>query len=591
MAFDPDEFLAKQPENDEFDPDSFLSEQYVTLPEGPMVSPDIQPKTQPNIETPGPSSLAAGLSAVVEPAATVASGMVAEPIAGLAGLATLPFSDSSRATENIDAVRNALTYVPKTQEGMAALKKVAETLQPIAETVEKVEQASGDVGFDVAGPIGGAIGKTVPAAVMMSLGLNPVRKTIGGVFQYQSPAKQKIAELLTEKSTDIDTAKFKLKDVKKTEKPQPKTKTKTKIEKYLDIGGPKIEKDKPAIETIKQGFDEGVVAAIKGSSNNDKKIMYKMALMMERSKKNALFGTTNRPGDIVGESLMNRFKIVHRANESSGKNLDAVAKSLKGKHVNYQSAVTGFMDDLGEMGISVKDNLNLNFMGSDIEGLVGPERIINQIFKRMRNTKPPDAYDLHRMKKFIDEQVSYGKSAEGLTGRAERVIKRLRHNIDGILDSNFKRYDDINTTYSETRGVIDLLQDVAGKKMDLTGPNANKAVGVLMRRLMSNTQSRVRLMDAINDLELTAGKYGKKPKDDLMMQVLFADELDSVFGPAARTSFQGQIGQAIDRSARAAKNTEGAVIEAAVSVAEKLRGINQENAFKAIRKLLKDDRK
>jgi hypothetical protein len=116
-------------------------------------------------------------------------------------------------------------------------------------------------------------------------------------------------------------------------------------------------------------------------------------------------------------------------------------------------------------------------------------------------------------------------------------------------------------------------------------------------------------MDAVKQMDDTANKYGRistgekgrlliqngkqKPlfDDDLVTQALFADELDSVFGPTARTSFQGQIDQALKRGVSAATTTGGAA-DAAIGVigkaAEKARGINQENAFKSIKELLRD---
>ena len=79
------------------------------------------------------------------------------------------------------------------------------------------------------------------------------------------------------------------------------------------------------------------------------------------------------------------------------------------------------------------------------------------------------------MKRFIDEQVTYGKNARGLWGRP-RVLKSLRHNLDGLLDEASQPTNQVNTQYAETRGALDAPQDVAGKKMDFTGANADKAM-------------------------------------------------------------------------------------------------------------------
>lgn len=145
--------------------------------------------------------------------------------------------------------------------------------------------------------------------------------------------------------------------------------------------------------------------------------------------------------------------------------------------------------------------------------------------------------------KFIDEQVTFGKTAEGLGGKTERVAKGLRRQFDQLLDSSFPAYDKVNTQYADTVQALDAFQKAAGSTIDLASENADKAVGTLSRRLMSNAQSRVRLLDAIEGLQSTASKYGKTFDDDVVSQALFVDELERVFGPSARTSLQGEVGK------------------------------------------------
>ena len=187
----------------------------------------------------------------------------------------------------------------------------------------------------------------------------------------------------------------------------------------------------------------------------------------------------------------------------------------------------------------------------------------------------------------------------------------------------------MNTQYAETRGAIDALQDVAGQKMDLMGENADKALGTLTRRILSNAQSRVPLIDSLSQLDDTARKYGAPRKfakmsgrtdivpfddivrpivphgsvlkragvdpamfdDDLIAQVEFASQLDSVFGTHAGNSFQGEITKAVDRAAinTAAGRDSGLVEEAATWAVNKARGINEDNALKAMRELLERD--
>lgn len=451
----------------------------------------------------------------------------------------------------------AQTFAPRTEVGQDIVQGLGEALEPLT-----------------------AVAPQLAGALPLSRGaLSGIKKpviAVKDIFTKQSPTKQRIAKLIQEGSTDVETAKFKLLD-------------------NINKAAPKIGKDKIAIEAIKQGFDEGVIAAVKGASPADKIKMLKSVNIMQRGKGNKQFAVLNRPSDVAGETLSNTINSVLTANKKSGRELDGVAKSLKGKPVDQSPAVTQFIDDLDSIGVRFGDDLKPIFKDSNIEGVVPSERIITQVVNRMKRTKTPDAFDVHRLKKFIDEQVTFGKTAEGLSGKTEGILKNLRRNLDGILDDNFPEYNRVNTVFSETIGALDAFQDVAGKKMNLSGPNANKAIGTLSRRLMSNAQSRVRLLDAVNEIESVAKKHGGSGKlkiegkglgkDDLLTQILFVDELDSVFGPVARTSFQGQIQQGIQA---ATTGKAGLAVKALEKGAEKLQGVNEKAAFKSIIQLLKE---
>lgn len=129
----------------------------------------------------------------LEAGATLASSIVAEPVAGIAGItqAVNPFTDQTGG-EAVEATREALTYDPKTPEGRESIKGLAKTLQPIAEILEKAEKASGDAGYDLAGPIGGAIFTAAPTALAELLGLVGAKTAIKatdrvGEFQKATP--------------------------------------------------------------------------------------------------------------------------------------------------------------------------------------------------------------------------------------------------------------------------------------------------------------------------------------------------------------------------------------------------------------------
>lgn len=517
------------------------------------------------------------------------------PVSGIAGLVELVSGQG--LDQAADTIRSVQDKGVSTTAGQRVFE---ETGSPLAATVAEVAPTAA---VEILGLKGAGAARRAAPAVQQAAGTAGRAITQAGeaakpiaeaVFKLQTPTKQRIARLIEQGSTDIETARFRLATPSAPAGAAPGG----KLQEFLNVGGPRVSTDRVAVEAINQGFDEGVIAAVKGASAPDRTKLLKMVDIMERGKKNKLFAVKNRPSDVAGDTLMERYRTVVTANKRAGKELNVVANRLKGQQVDSLPAVNAFIDDLDSIGVSLTDDLKPVFSGSDIEGVKGAENAITQIVNRMKLTKTPDAHDMHRLKRFIDEQVTFGKSVEGLTGRTEGILKNLRRNVDGILDQNFPEYDRVNTVFSETIGAIDSLQDVAGRKLNLTGPNADKAVGTLLRRLMSNAQSRVRLLDSVGDIESAAIRHqvgvpriGAAPKEDLLTQILFVDELDSVFGPVARTSFQGQVEQAIStaQGIRGASPVEVA-LGAAGEVAKKARGINEAGAFRSIKELLKEQR-
>jgi hypothetical protein len=385
----------------------------------------------------------------------------------------------------------------------------------------------------------------------------------------------------------------------------------------LDESTGRVVADPRQAEAAKQGVDERVVTMLRDAPPKAREKMRAMLDVVDQSRKDALFEASNRPGDLVGESITKRTRAILAANRTATKQLDEVANELKGKPVDAQPAVQQFLDDIADMGVQFDPaSRTVRYAGSDIEDVEGATRVINSALKRLYNSgKDPDAYDVHRMKRWIDERVAYGKAQEGLTGNASRLLKSLRHNLDGILDEQFPEYNRINTNYSQTIGALNTLQDAAGKRIDLTGKNAETALGTLSRRVLGNVVSRQNLVNALDEVDRVAqdvvsgrgagqnivpyqgrsvselaGVTADDLDDSLVGQIRFVSELEKIFGTNASNSFLGDIAKATDRTAEslAVGDKTGPIREGTRMVIDRVRGINEENALKALRELLKD---
>ena len=473
-------------------------------------------------------------------------------------------------TSEHPALSTAAQVVGGVASGGAGIAKAASKLAPAGSgAAQRIAAGSGTGAIE--GAIAGAgtadgedMIESAKQGALLGAGLGFAGGTMAHGFAKRSEFKDELAELF---------------------KSDPQN---TKLAKYMQTGAGKLAKDKIATETIRQGYDEGVVAAIKGSSGADKAKMRKMLSILERGKGNARFAALNRPSDVVGDSIKQRLRYVQKVNRQAGMKIKAASEGLKGKSVDFEPAVMEFLGELDEVGVKFNPlKGSVSFTGSDFEKIPGAERAIKNILNRMRNTNPPDAYDVHRLKKFIDNHVEFGKTSDGSVGQAERILKKLRHNMDAALDGKFKAYDAANSTFAQTKGALDDIQKAAGTSIDFNSENLDKSLGVLSRRLMSNVQSRGQLLDSIKVLDDVTAANGATFNDDIVTQALFADELNSVFGASAKTSLQGELEKGLKAGARAAT---GDHVGAGLSYVSKkwndIKGVNQEQQIKTMKALL-----
>lgn len=345
-------------------------------------------------------------------------------------------------------------------------------------------------------------------------------------------------------------------------------------------------------EARRQGFDDSVTTMLTNSTKNTKRSMSKQVALIERVKGNAREKALEGAADIAGDALVKNIDFVEGNRKQAGVQLGRVANSLKGKEVNAADPVNSFFKDMERLGVEFDENGKPNFEAAVFEGTAPAENLVNKISLRIKRNKgfsDTDGFKAHEFKKFIDENVSFEKSEGGLSGRVDRAVKSLRNGINESVNDISPDYRQANKQFSDSIKVLDELQDVAGRKLDFKGVNADKAAGVLLRSQLNNTGKRANLLTAIGKLEKTAKKYGGNFDDDVLTLSIFADELESIFGSRTRTAIRneakkGGVDAAIDISGMTAF---GAAALGAKKVNKVVQGINEKNQFKAIKRLLK----
>lgn len=544
--------------------------------------------------------------------------------AGLGGLAELARTrDPEQANQFIDYIKGSLEpETPQSEQAQQQLNTVGEVVEtamlgprfltgtvadvanvatggePFAVTKSVMEQGAGEAAGDAVlestgSPLLATLAFSTPTVIMEAYGLKGGSTIAKGVPDIpQSKTKRKIGELLQEGEIDTRTAGWKLEGGLQKSEPELIETAPEKFTETMRVGAPRVVKFKPARNALSQGWSEDVVAIASGVNAPTRSKLKQMVEIQDNIRTKPLEKRKQRASDVAGDSVLERFEYVRNVNKESGQRLNEVAKNLQGNDVNLDASFSRFFNDLGdELGVYINESMTPNYAGSIIEDSAGNKDVINTVLRRLsRLEKSPDALQVHNLKKYIDEQVTYGKtrSDKPLTQKTENVLKDLRRDIDGVLDEQFPEYNEVNTIYSETVNALDNMQGALGKKIDLTADNANQAAGTTLRSLMSNNRGRTELSNTINELDKVAKRYGADFQDDIFAQVVFADELERVFGTAAKTSLKGDVETAIKTSIpKVDKNIISRGFEKAGEKIKELR-FNEDKAIESMNNLLSE---
>jgi len=568
--------------------------------------------------------------------AQLVSGALAEPVAGLVGLgASILPGEPGAGARAVEATREALTI----DAGEAGQQLLQESISGIGEKGKSILGGENAPLLDVAT---GAIDLQTQLAQQAAEAGNPGLAT--AIKTLPTAALEAVPAALGIRAAGRATGITPTPDVPETITPRPitvedvpqipQTRTKKEIAQLIQSGSkddatatfelvptrrgvtPRVQTDKEASAAVKQGFSEGSIASLKASTPETQQNFDKMLTIAEKIKRQEAFGMRNRPSDVLGDSLIQRLNVVMAANKRAGVAIDRVSESLAGKQVDLSGASDNFASALDGLGARLVDDGKGGFKidYTDYVGSKGDRVPLNEVI-RIMNIKGRgqtggfiDGLAAHQMKRSIDNNVTYGAKQTGMSGDASGILKDFRRDIDTVLDDSFPDYNAANVAYSDTIEVLNDFQDVAGRKMNLRGANADKATGTLMRRIAGNAQSRVRLLDsvdAINDVVAKHGDFtgqkligkGKKTvfNDDLETQVMLANQLDSVVGIAPVNSLQGSFDASLARNAALTAATGqgglGLAADVGAKVLNKALQRNDKAAIKAAKALVKKELK
>lgn len=586
------------------------------------------------------------VAAVAEPVATMATGAIAQPLSGLLGGirtaygATIGGEDfetaARRGVDVITGTQEAMTYMPRTQYGQAGLQKVGEVFEPIARMQEAVESRAEKGGGLIAGQftqnptikgVTAGIARSLPAVLetLLPPALAVRLKPDVDLLTETGQATPELKRILSEQGIAIEDLLPAAREVIPeqiprgvvTGLPKPEQVGREAAEQQLRAGGReatlaplmvresgRIGRDPLAVEAIKQWDDPGLVRAVVTATPETKQRMLDMLEMRRRIGLSKRTGMYMRPTDITGQSAADRIQFLGEVLQNERRALDDIARNqLAGRLVNREPVIREFgeqLDALGAKAVQTETgDFVLDFSGSQISQNKTAQKVIRQVYALLNEPQPVDALRMHNLKKQLDEIIDYKKSiGQGLSVAGQRVIRNVRRSLNDevrrVSDEANLGYSEVNDSLAELLTLFDNLDDVTGRTTNILDASAAQKMGQQFRKTMSNYGVRTDLLNAIQELDAMAAKYGGEFNDDMLDLAMFANALDTRFEPVASTSFRGEIVAAQQQAAR-----EQAIRTAArgdlsemffgklMESYQKLRGVTDEQAYKAMEELLR----
>lgn len=140
---------------------------------------------------------------VAENIGSIVSGAIAEPVAGIAGIAQSinPFAEEGAGAEAVSSTREALTYQPRTEAGKEQQQAIGEALQPIGEAISSAETVLGESTLDMTGsPFLASIAHSLPTAALEVLGFKGSKKITGAP---KAPTTKQVQKAVVESAPEI----------------------------------------------------------------------------------------------------------------------------------------------------------------------------------------------------------------------------------------------------------------------------------------------------------------------------------------------------------------------------------------------------
>lgn len=476
-------------------------------------------------------------------AASIASGIVAEPLAGLYGLASYvgTAGDFRKSVRNIEQARESLTYLPETEGAQQNLQAIGQFLSPVAEAIETVSDNSADIAFEHTGsPELAGVAAAIPLVALELAGLKGIRSTAGTAIKLKDADVRKAQKAaLTDPELKYDGFVAEVK---------------------LDPKGRLVD-DKVGKKLVENGIRENDVSVITNSTKPTKSQMKKMISAFEASKGNDVIAMSNKTTKPIGVSVTNRLQSLNTTRAGLGNRLDRLVKSdLGNKKIDISSSMKDINETLNVEGIKPRVNSQGKvflprdwYKGTIFESktLSGVRSAIEDSFTMMSNASSYGITDLksaHKLKKNLDLMIDASKLSEsGVPGNTIRQIAKMRAKVNTQL-SEVAEYGAINKELANVIQAMAPFEKYLQTGQKWSDAKVSDVVGASMKDLASDSSSSVTLVQDLSTMEKYMREAGISFGDDPKALIRFRKTLAENFNMEPNTVNTG-AGRAVGSAA------------------------------------------
>jgi len=461
---------------------------------------------------------------LAEPVAAIGSGIASTVAGGVGGgIRSLFSGDEGVGADVVEAVQEAGTFQPRTEEGKRGLERVGDltqmgldvanlpfaglaglsdliTLQgpeKAAETVRSIQEsglskAIGEKTLDITGsPLAATVAETLPTAADMLLGSRlPAAQSAKGVITRQSKTKREIARILQEGKRPAETVGFELVPMaddalhgqlvdKGLLPPKPpKSQFAEKLEGSLVASEPRVRAVPSEAAAVEIGFGPAEVKMISGMDDATRGKVSGMMDILERVRAKPELAVRVRPSDVLGDSVMERVKAAFTLKDDANKQLSATLGDIGNNRLNFDDATVGFIDDLRDNGVAIvrgeKGGHKLDFTNSSL--MRSDKAPLNEAFsqfKRLGLNRVGGAgrriQDAHDLKQILRRDVSFTGRAVPMSDKAQSILKDYAASLNKTIGENSTQYAVANKKFGDAVETLGEIDKSMGAAADIKG--------------------------------------------------------------------------------------------------------------------------